>query len=95
MELPLSMPSAPSWMAASKLASVFSGKRADACFNEPPCHEGNEDGIFGSVISRTVGGRRAEDMPHDGPSILLTIGQRPRAMWCWRRQYLEGSLCCP
>ena len=30
-EIPLSMPSAPSRMAASKLASVFSGKLAEAC----------------------------------------------------------------
>jgi len=30
-QIPLSMPSAPSRMAASKLASVFSGNAADAC----------------------------------------------------------------
>ena len=30
--MPVSMPSAPSLMAASKLASVFSGRAAEACF---------------------------------------------------------------
>lgn len=40
-QIPLSMPSAPSRMAASKLASVFSGNAAEAC----------EDGSMGCAMA--------------------------------------------